>query len=97
MAKYFENITPFSQHLQKKGYQGRSPYDEYFYDEETNVSRDFMRDQRQRKMGNIDKNRNFSALNQTPEQKRYIVDQSYLRMNLKQQPMRQLLHSKKPT
>lgn len=72
MAKYFENITPFSQHLQKKGYQGRSPSDEYFFDEGTNVSRDFMRDQRQRKMGNIDKNRNFSALNYAP-----IDDKSY--------------------
>jgi hypothetical protein len=32
--------------------------------------------------GQPQQKRNFSALNQTPEQKRYIVDQSYLRNNL---------------
>jgi len=72
MATYFDNLTPFGQHLQKKGYQGRSPYDEYFYHEGTSVSRDFMRDQRQRKMGNKEANRNYSALNYAP-----INDKNY--------------------
>ena len=31
MVEYIKNITPYSQGLLKKGYQGRSPYDEYLY------------------------------------------------------------------
>lgn len=61
-----------------KGYQGRSPYDEYIFSERTPVPYYAMRDQ------HLDphKNRNFSALNLSPVQKRNIIDQSYIRNNL---------------
>ena len=62
-----------------KGYQGRSAYDEYIYGGNGAYNFGMMRDQ---KLDAATKNRNFSALNQTPEQKKYIVDQSYLRNNL---------------
>jgi len=78
MATYFEGITPFSQGLLKKGYQGRSPYDEYFFSGGTPVPYYAMRDQ----YLNPHKNRNFSALNLSPVERRNIIDQSYIRNNL---------------
>ena len=66
MVEYIKNITPYSQGLLKKGYQGRSPYDEYLYGGDNAFSFNNMRDQSLRRITNADKNRNFSALNYAP-------------------------------
>ena len=87
----FANSGDFGNSQRKnvpEGYYGRSGRDEYLYRPEISESLGF----KNNRIGNsfefmrdtdlASKNRNFSALNQTPEQKRYIVDQSYLRNNL---------------
>ena len=72
-----------------EGYFGRSGRDEYVYrnqipeeygisNNRIGVSFDSMRDQ----YFNPHKNRNFSALNLSPVERRNIIDQSYIRNNL---------------
>ena len=87
----FSNSGDFGDSQKKnvpEGYYGRSGRDEYLYRPEISESQGFKNNRIGHSFGYMrdtdlaSKNRNFSALNQTPEQKRYIVDQSYLRNNL---------------
>jgi len=96
MAKTFDyynfaNSGDFGDSQKKnvpEGYYGRSGRDEYLYRPEIPESQGFKNNRIGSSFENMrdtdlaSNNRNFSALNQTPEQKRYIVDQSYLRNNL---------------
>ncbi len=65
-----------------KGYQGRSARDEYLYGGYNAFNFGNMRRQNERLAGNIDKNRNFSALNLNNAQKNKIINDSYYRNNL---------------
>ena len=96
MAKTFDyynfaNSGDFGDSQKKnvpEGYYGRSGRDEYLYRPEIPESQGFKNNRIGSSFENMrdtdlaSNNRNFSALNQTPKQKRYIVDQSYLKNNL---------------
>ena len=62
-----------------KGYQGRSPSDEYLYGGNNAYNFGMMRDQQ---LDAATKNRNFSALNLNNAQKNKIINDSYYRNNL---------------
>ena len=67
--------------LLNSGYQGRSPDDEYFYGGNSNTFRPSLKFMRNQNFEGA-KNRNITALNQTPAEKQAIINQSYLRNNL---------------
>ena len=77
MATYksydFDPDTPLP-----KGYQGRSPYDEYMYGGDNAYGFNSMRDQ----FLQPHKNRKFSALPQTDAEKQAIINQSWIRNKL---------------
>ena len=82
MVDFKYKLIPSNKEVQTildKGYYGRSPQNEEFFGAKDMTNNFHL-------MGQSSlfqpENRNFSALNQTPKQKRYIVDQSYLRNNL---------------
>ena len=64
--------------LLKKGYQGRSPQNEYFFGGDSANNFHLMGEQGRYQP----QNRNFSALNLSPVERRNIIDQSYIRNNL---------------
>ena len=82
MVDFKYKLIPSNEKVQTildKGYHGRSPQNENFFGKKDMTNNFYLMGQSSKYQP---KNRNFSALNQTPEQKRYIVDQSYLRNNL---------------
>ena len=66
-----------TKNILNKGYQGRSPSDEFFYGESfgERIPSTFMR-------GSPPTNRTFSALPQTDAEKQAIINQSWIRNKL---------------
>ena len=81
MATFKYELMPSTRQVQDvldKGYYGRSPQNEQYFS--GNLAEDF--DLMGQSKRHQPKNRNFSALNLSPVERRNIIDQSYIRNNL---------------
>ena len=81
MATFKYELQPFTTRVESilgKGYYGRSPQNEIFFGGDNANKFHLMGEQGRYQP----KNRNFSALNLSPVERRNIIDQSYIRNNL---------------